>query len=220
MFAAGPSWSGPGWAGNWDVIWHYGLQHLRFTVAAVALGAAGAMVLTYLAHRHGRVYPPMLGVLNAVYAIPSITLFVILTPMFGVTSDVSLVVAMALYSLVILVRSFVEGLRAVPPDVTDAARAVGYRPLRQFVAVELPLALPSVVAGVRLATVSTISLISVGGLVGRGGLGRLFEDGNARHISNELWAGTLAVVVLALVADALVMLVGRLAAPWQRRQAR
>lgn len=217
ILAAGPSWNGPGWSGNWDVIFHYSWQHIRFTIASLVIGAIGALLLTYLAHRRPGVYPPLLGVTNAIYAIPSVTLFVILSPVFGVTSDLSLIVAMALYTLVILLRSFVEGLRSVPGHVTAAATAMGYRPLRRFLAVELPLAMPTAIAGLRLATVSTISLISVGGLVGRGGLGRLFEDGNVRDITNELWAGLFATVVLALAADALILVGGQMLTPWARQ---
>jgi osmoprotectant transport system permease protein len=214
LIAAGPTWSGPGFKGNWDVVWYYGVQHLRFTAAALALGSASALVLAYVAHRRPATYAPLLGLSNAIYAIPSLTMFVILFPVFGITNDKPVVVAMALYTLVILLRNLVEGLRSVPSHVVTSAEAMGYGPLRRFLAVELPLAMPSAIAGLRLAAVSTISLISVGGLVGRGGLGRLFEDGNLRHISNELWAGLLAVVVLALAADALLLAVGRVLTPW------
>ena len=93
---------------------------------------------------------------------------------------------------------------------------MGYRPLRRFTAVELPLALPGIIAGLRLATVSTVSLISVGALLGRGGLGRLFDDGFARRIDIEVWAGLVAIVVLALVLDSLIVLAGRLLTPWTR----
>ena len=107
----------------------------------------------------------------------------------------------------------------MPDAVVRAADGMGYRPLRRFVAVELPLALPGIVAGLRLATVSTVSLISVGALIGRGALGRLFSDGRARGIVVELWAGLIAVVVLALVLDALLVLAGRLATPWRAGRA-
>jgi osmoprotectant transport system permease protein len=119
---------------------------------------------------------------------------------------------------VILVRNIVEAIRAVPPTVVAAADGMGYRPLARFGAVELPLAVPGIVAGLRLATVSTVSLISVGALIGRGGLGRLFADGRDRRITTELWAGLIAVVALALVLDALLVLVGRWATPWTRER--
>ena len=161
-------------------------------------------------------YPALLVVTNVIYAIPSIALFVVLGPWLGFTNDKPIIMAMALYTLVILVRNIVEAVRSVPDAVVRAADGMGYRPLRRFVAVELPLAVPGIVAGLRLATVSTVSLISVGALIGRGGLGRLFSDGRARGIVVELWAGLIAVVVLALVLDALLVLAGRLATPWRR----
>jgi osmoprotectant transport system permease protein len=214
------SWNGRTFAGNWDVVWHYTVIHVQLTVMSLALGIALAVPLAYLAHRRPRTYPVLLAASNVVYAIPSIALFVILGPWLGYTSSRPVVLAMAVYTLVILVRNTVEGLRAVPGHVVTAAAGLGYGPWRRFLRVELPVALPGVVAGLRLATVSTISLITVGGLVGQGGLGRLFEDGFARRISQELWAGLLAVVGLALVADALIVLATRVLAPWQRVERR
>lgn len=215
--ADAPTWAGRQLAGNWDVIWYYGLQHLRFTVVALALAIAVALPLVYLAHRRPRLYPPLLVAANVGYAIPSVALFILLAPLLGFTNDRPVVVAMAIYSMVILLRNGVEGLRAAPPAVVDAATAMGMGPLRRFATVELPLAAPALVAGLRVATVSTISLISVGAIVGRGGLGRLFDDGFTRDIGIQVWAGLAAIVVLALVADAVLLLVGRLLTPWTRR---
>lgn len=217
MIATPPNWSGRQLAGNWDVIFYWSRVHLRFTVIAVALGLALSLVLAYLARRAPAVYPPILVVTNVVYAIPSVVMFIMIATVTGtLLSDTPIVLAMALYTTVILVRNITEGLRAVPSQVTDAARGMGYRPLRRFTAVELPLALPGIIAGLRLATVSTVSLISVGALLGRGGLGRLFDDGFARRIDIEVWAGLVAIVVLALVLDSLIVLAGRLLTPWTR----
>ena len=175
-----PIWSGPQLAGNWDVIWYYTLQHLRYTIIAVTIGTAVALPLGVPRR------PPAARRIRccswrrtSIYAIPSIALFVILGPWLGFTNDKPIVIAMALYTLVILVRNIVESVRSVPEAVVAAADGMGYRPLRRFVAVELPLALPGIVAGLRLATVSTVSLISVGALIGRGALGRMFTDGCA-----------------------------------------
>ncbi len=216
LVARAPQWSGKQLAGNWDVIWYYTAQHARYTITAIAIGCALAAPLVYAAHRWPRSYAPMLVGTNVVYAIPSLAMFVLLMPLLGLTNDKPVIAAMALYTLVILVRNGVEGLRAVPPEVRVAADAMGYRPARKFVRVELPLALPGIVAGTRLATVSTISLISVGAAVGRGGLGRVLSDGHVRSISTELWAGLIAIVALALVADALIVVAGRLLTPWTR----
>ena len=166
--AAAPLWNGRQLAGNWDVIWYYTLQHARYTVLAVALGFLFALPAAYLAVRHRGIYPVLLTITNVIYAIPALTLFVLLSPWLGYLNDKPIVIAMALYTLVILVRNIVEGIRAVPDSVLRAADGLGYRPFRRFAAVELPLALPGIVAGLRLATVSTVSLISVGALIGRG----------------------------------------------------
>lgn len=213
---SGPQWSGPQLAGNWDVVWHYAAIHVRHTVASLGLGALVAAPLAYVAHRSPRTYAVLLIATNVVYAVPSLAMFLLLMPMFGVVSDTPVVVAMALYSLVILVRGIVEGLRAVPAGAVTAASAMGYSQLRRFVAVELPLAMPTIVAALRLATVSTVSLISVGGLIGKGGLGRLFADGFARRIDVEIATAIGAVVVLAFAADVLLLALGRVATPWTR----
>jgi osmoprotectant transport system permease protein len=220
VVAAPPLWNGRQMAGNWDVVWYYTMQHARYTVLAVTIGFALALPLAYLAVRRPGTYPVLLAVTNVIYAIPALTLFVIMSPWLGFTNDKPIVVAMTLYTLVILVRNTVEGIRAVPDPVLRAADAMGYRPLRRFTSVELPLALPSIVAGLRLATVSTVSLISVGAIIGRGGLGRMFADGYQRKINIELWAALAATMALALALDLAIYLAGRSATPWARRPRR
>lgn len=217
LLADAPLWNGRQLAGNWDVIWYYTLQHARYTVLAVVAGFTLSLPLAYLAARRPAAYPVLLTVTNILYAIPALALFVMLSPWLGFTNDKPIVVAMTLYTLVILVRNIVEGIRAVPEPVLRAADAMGYRRLRRFVGVELPLALPGIIAGLRLATVSTVSLISVGAIIGRGGLGRMFSDGFARRIDIELWAAFVATMVLALVLDLLIYALGRRATPWTHR---
>lgn len=213
---APPYWNGPQLAGNWDVIRYYTLEHIRYTVIALFLGVVIAFPVAYLAHRRPKLYPPLLAGTNVIYAIPSLALFMLLGPFLGYTNDKPIIVAMALYTLVILVRNMVEGLRAVPGHVTDAATGIGYSSSRRFLAVELPLAVPTIIAGLRLATVSTISLITVGGAIGKGALGRMFADGIDRQIPVEIWSGVVAVVILALVADLLILGIGRVLTPWAR----
>ncbi len=182
MLADAPIWSGPQLAGNWDVIWYYTMQHLRYTVIAVTLGTAVALPLSYLAVRRPSTYPFLLVATNVVYAIPSIALFVVLGPWLGFTNDKPIITAMVLYSLVILVRNIVESVRSVPAAVVRAADGMGYRPLSRFVTVDLPLALPGIVAGLRLATVSTVSLISVGALDrARGARPAVLRRARTRH---------------------------------------
>lgn len=215
-----PFWNGPQLSGNWDVIWYYTAMHVRYTVVALLLGSLVALPVAYACHRRSAVYPAVLAATNIVYAIPSIALFTLLGPALGYTNDKPIIAAMAMYTLVILVRNIVEGLRSVPRHVVDAATGLGYGPLRRFFAVELPLAAPGVVAGLRLASVSTVSLISVGAVLGKGALGRLFADGTGRGIPVELWAGVIAVVALALVADGVILVAGRMLTPWTRVRSR
>lgn len=211
-----PQWSGPQLSGNWDVIWHYTAQHARYTVTSVALGSIAALLLSYWAVRRPVVYPFLLTATNVVYAIPSLAMFVLLAPYLGRLNDRPIVIAMAMYTLVILVRNIVEAVRSAPPEVVAAAEAMGYRPVRRFVAVELPLAIPGIVAGLRLATVSTVSMIAVGAVIGRGALGSMINDGFTRRIDVELWAAGIAVMSLALVFDAVIYLSGRVMTPWTR----
>lgn len=219
MIATPPNWAGFQLSGNWDVIFYWTRVHVRLTVISVLLGFAVSLLLAYVAHRVRFVYAPLLVLANIIYAVPSVVMFALIATFTGtLLSDTPVVLAMALYTMVILVRNITEGLRSVPPGVTDAATALGYRPLKLFATVELPLALPGIVAGLRVATVSTVSLISVGALLGRGGLGRLFNDGFNRHINIEVWSGVVAIVVLALVLDAVLVFAGRLATPWARRR--
>jgi osmoprotectant transport system permease protein len=214
--ASAPLWNGRQLAGNWDVVWYYTLQHARYTVLAVSLGFVFALPAAYLAVRHRSTYPVLLTMTNIIYAIPALTLFVLLSPWLGYLNDKPIIIAMALYTLVILVRNMVEGIRAVPEAVLRAADGMGYRPFRRFVAVELPLALPGIVAGLRLATVSTVSLISVGALIGRGALGRMFADGYQRQITVELWVAMIATMSLALLFDLVIYVGGRVLTPWTR----
>jgi len=218
IFAA-PSWSGDQMSGNWDVLWYYTLDHLRITLLVIGIGSIVAFPLGILSYRWRRAYPPVLAVSNTLYSIPSLALIVLLASLFGeVLSDKPLIVTLAIYTLAILVRNLVEGLRAVPPDVKDAALAMGYTERRRLFTIELPLAVPAIVAGLRVATVSTVSLVSVGGVVGLGGLGFLFFHGYRRDLNSEIWAGIIASVLLAVALDTLIVLGGKLLTPWARRR--
>jgi osmoprotectant transport system permease protein len=216
-----PSWSGFGFDGNWDVVWYWTVVHLRITVIALVIGAVVAFPLGLAGYRWRRSYPPILGVSNVLYTIPSLSLIVLLGLGFGLglLNDRPLIIALAIYTLAILVRNLVEGLRAVPAAVTDAAAGVGYTPVRRLLAIELPLAVPAVFAGLRVAAVSTISLVSVGGVIGRGGLGFLFFEGYRRERTSEIVAGLLATIVLALIVDLVLVLSRRALTPWIRARA-
>jgi len=216
-----PSWSGFSIDGNWDVVWYWTLVHLRITIIALVLGAVVAFPVGLAGYRWRRTYPVFLGVSNVLYTIPSLSLIVLLGLGFGLglLNDRPLIVALAIYTLAILVRNLVEGLRAVPEPVTDAATGVGYTPLRRLLRVELPLALPAIFAGLRVAAVSTISLVSVGGVLGRGGLGYLFFEGYRRNRPTEIVAGIIASILLAVVVDLVLVFSRRAMTPWIRVRA-
>ncbi len=204
------------WLGrNIDVVLSDLWQHIEITLAALGLGIVIAFPIGLIAYRWRRTYPPILAVTQVLYTIPSLALFVLLINAVGLGAE-PVIIGLAVYSLVILVRNLVEGLRGVPPEVTDAATAMGYKETKRLFVVELPLALPAIVAGLRVATVSTISLVSVGALIGSGGLGQLFIHGFQIDNPIEIWTGILLTVVLALVADLLIVGGGRLLTPWTR----
>ena len=202
-------------ADNGDKIQSYLTQHVRITLLSLLLGTLVAVPLGIVGHRVRRSYPVILVITSVIYSIPSLALFVFLLPSLGL-NDRPVIVALALYTLVILVRNIVEGLRAVPEPVREAASAMGYGDLRRLFQVEFPLALPAIVAGLRVTAASTISLVSVGALVGSGGLGQLFTE--AQQIDNpiETWAGVVLTLLLALAVDVIIVVGARLAAPWTR----
>ncbi|MHA6801058.1 ABC transporter permease [Bounagaea algeriensis] len=155
---------------------------------------------------------------GAVYTIPSLALFVLIPGIIGtpLLSPVNVVLALALYTAALLIRPVVDALEAVPAHVLSAATALGYRPVRRFFAVELPLSLPVLAQGVRVASVSNISLVSVGALVGIGGLGRLFTDGYQRDYLVQIVIGVVGIVLLALVVDLVLVVLRRVLTPWSR----
>ena len=207
-------------SGNWDVLQYYALDHLRITFLALVIGIVLAVPLGLASYRWSKTYPPVLAITNTLYSIPSLALLALLSALFGeVLSDKPLIVALAIYTLAIIVRNVVEGLRAVPAEVKDAALAVGYTERRRLFAVELPLALPAIFAGLRVATVSTVSLVSVGGALGLGGLGFMFFHGYRRDLNSEIWAGIITSVIIAVVLDLLIVVVGRALTPWARKRA-
>jgi osmoprotectant transport system permease protein len=202
---------------NWDTILGYTAQHVRLTVGAVLLGALIALPLALLARRTRLLSGPVLGLSSIVYTIPSLAMFSFLAPFTGALSATTVLVGLTLYSLVILVRNFLTGLQGVPSDVREAARGMGYGPARLFLQVDLPLALPVFMAGLRIATVSTVALTTVGVITGNGGLGQLIIGGfNANFYRAEIVTGALGCVVLALVADLLLAGAQRLLTPWTR----
>jgi osmoprotectant transport system permease protein len=208
------------WVGDHlDDIRDYLIQHVQLTILAVLFGLLLAFPLALAAIRWPRLYGPILGLTGVLFTIPSLALFILLIPFTGLSTRTSLI-GLTIYTLLILVRNMVEGLRGVDRDVREAAQAMGYTPARQLFQVELPLALPVIMAGVRIATVTTIGLVTITALIGQGGLGRLFLDGFILHFATPIVVGLVLSVLLALAADlALVGLQHRLT-PWARRDGR
>jgi osmoprotectant transport system permease protein len=201
---------------NWDTIMGYLAEHVRLTVGAVVIGSAIALPLAVLARRSRFLSGPVLALSTMVYTIPSLAMFAFVFPFTGLSAR-TVLIGLVAYSLVILVRNFLTGLQGVPDDVREAARGMGYGPLRLFWQIDLPLALPAFMAGLRIATVSTVALTTVGVLVGHGGLGQLITGGfNANFYRAEIVTGALGCVLLALVADLLLAGVEQLVTPWTR----
>lgn len=204
------------WIGrNLDTIAELLLQHITFTVLAVAIGFAVAFPLALLSARRPGFYGPLVGVASALFTIPSIALLVLFLPFLGL-SDTNVVAVLVIYTLLILLRNTTEGLLAVPRDVREAAEAMGYSSARRLWRVEVPLALPVIIAGVRLATVTTVGLVTVAFLLGRGGLGQLFLTGYQLDFATPVIVGVLGSVVLAFSLDGLLLLLQRALTPWSR----
>ena len=186
------------------------------TLLSVALGAVVAAALSSVALRFQFMTSPVTGFTGFLYTIPSVALFGLLVPYFGL-SRVTAVVPLAAYTLLILVTNTLAGFAAVPDSVRDAANGMGLTPQRRVIEVELPLALPYIIAGLRIAVVSTVGLVTVAAIIGQGGLGSLILDGLQRTFWTPMTIGATLSIVLALVLDATIYTLGRLATPWAQR---
>lgn len=191
-------------------------EHVVLTLVAVGLGAAIALPLALLARRSRWLSAAILGTSTIVYTIPSLAMFAFIAPFTGL-SVWTVIIGLVLYSLVILVRNFLAGLQSVSAEVRESARGMGYNSRQLFTKVELPLAVPAFIAGLRIATVSTVALATVGVIVGHGGLGQLIIGGfNANFYRAQIMTGTIACVLLALVADLFLAGAQRWMTPWTR----
>jgi len=192
------------------------VQHLWITVVSVLLGLALAVPLALLARRSPRLESLVVGGTTIIYTVPSLALFSLLLPFTGL-SPTTVIIGLALYSLTILVRNVLAGLRAVPEDVVESARGVGFSDARLLTRVELPLALPVIMAGLRVATVSTVALVTIGSIVSYGGLGNLLLRAVGNQFKAQILAASLLCVLLAVLLDLLLVLAQRLLTPWTRR---
>ena len=193
------------------------LEHLRLTLIAVGIGFLMSAVLSVIALRWRWMYSPIAWVTGFLYTIPSLALFVFLIPFTGFTTLTG-EIGLISYTRLILIRNIVEGVDGVPASVKEAADGMGYRPARRFLAVDLRLATPTIIAGLRIATVTTIGLVTVTGLIGLGGYGGLIDDGLKRTFSTPIVVGAGLSVVMAIVLDLALVLLERTLTPWSRRR--
>ncbi len=203
---------------NSDLIWDRTLDHLVLSVPPILLSFVLAVPLGWLAHRYRLSRGLILTGAGVLYAIPSLPLFVVLPYIVGtsIRSPLNLIIALTLYGLALMVRVVADGLASVDPNVAQSGRAVGFSGWKLFWQVQIPLAGPVLLAGLRVVTVSTVSLATVGAVIGVASLGSLFTDGFQRGIQAEVLAGVIMTVALALVLDAILVGLGRLLMPWNR----
>jgi osmoprotectant transport system permease protein len=190
-------------------------EHVMLTLVAVGAGFALSIPLSLLVRRFRRTETTVVGLTSVLYGVPSVALFAILVPITGLTAT-TVEIGLTIYTLVIFVRNNLAGLDSVPDDVRDAAAGMGMGSLRMLLRVDLPLALPAIIAGLRVATVSTVALVTVGALVGTGGLGQELNDAFSSYFKAEALTASVLCVLLALVADLLIVGFGRMLTPWDR----
>jgi osmoprotectant transport system permease protein len=196
------------------------VDHIILSVLPVLIALIVSLPLGFLVFKTKRVANVILAFLGVIYSIPSLALFVMMPLILGtkILNPVNIVAALAIYSIALLVRSVVDGLRSVPASVKQSASAVGYGWLRRLFRVELPLAMPVIYAGLRVVTVSNIALVSVAVLIGSGALGKLFDLGFGSFFYTPIIVGLVLMLALALVADALILLIQRGTLPWFRKR--
>jgi osmoprotectant transport system permease protein len=202
-------------AGHLDEIGFRVWEHFELTALAVLAGLAIAFALSFIALRVPRLYPPITGITGILYTIPSLALFAFLVPYTGL-SILTAEIGLVSYTLLILIRNIVGGIRGVPAEVRDAARGMGYTPRQILWRIELPLALGVIFAGIRIATITTIGLVTVTALIGEGGLGYFILLGIQLFFSTPLVVGAAGSILFAIIVDGSLVLVQRSLTPWSR----
>lgn len=206
---------------NLDELWAATQEHIMLTVIAVGVGLIISLGLSIVALRWRKTYAPITWVTGVLYTIPSLALFAFLVPITGLTV-LTAEIGLVSYTLLILIRNIVAGIDGVPGSVLEAARGMGYTPRRMFIDIQLPLALPVIIAGIRIATVTTIGLVTITALIGQGGLGFFILRGLQFFSAigtTQILAGTVLSVALAMVADLGLLWLERFLTPWARRKA-
>lgn len=205
---------------NWSQISEYGLAHIWLSIPPIVLGFLISIPIGWVANRFGATRGTLLTAAGILYAIPSLPLFALLPSLIGtrILDPINVVIALTLYAVALMVRTTADALASVSDDVKLSASAIGFSNWRRFFGVELPLAGPVLLAGLRVVSVSTVSLVSVGSVIGVNSLGFFFIDGYQRDFPTEVWVGIIGSVLIALVFDVLLVLLGRWLMPWTRRQ--
>ena len=210
------------WVGrNLDELWAATQEHIILTAIAVGVGLVLSLALSIVALRWRRAYTPITWVTGVLYTIPSLALFAFLVPITGLTK-LTAEIGLVSYTLLILIRNIVAGIDGVPESVLEAARGMGYTPRRLFTDIQLPLAMPVIIAGIRIATVTTIGLVTITALIGEGGLGFFILRGMQFFSAigtTQILAGTVLSVVLAMIADLGLLALEKALTPWSRRRA-
>ena len=204
---------------NWQQALHLLGEHLALSIPAIVLSALIAIPLGRFAAAHPRLGGPLLSAAGLLYAIPALPLLIVIPVLFGLPlrSYATMTIALTTYGVALFVRTSVDAFTSVDSSVRDAATAIGYSRSAAFWRVELPLAVPVLIAGLRVVAVSTVGLVTIGALVGIQNLGTLMTDGFQRGITGEVAVGVIATVLLALAIDAILLLIGRALTPWTRR---
>lgn len=207
---------------NFALLGELTLQHLALALPAILAASLISVPIGWWANRSKRFGDTLLTALSLLYAIPSLPMLIIIPVIIGIAlrSNTNMVIVLALYGIAVLVRQVADAFASLPVSVLEAADSLGYPALRRFFEVELPLALPSILAGVRVVVVSTVSLVTVGAFIGVRSLGTLFTDGFQRGLISEVLSGLVATVLVALSLDALLVLLGWVTTPWTRSQER
>ncbi len=203
-------------------IWGLTLDHLWLSALPIVLGFVISIPLGYWAS-HSRVARSiLLSVFSILYTLPSIVLLVVVPVTLGlpIISPTNVIVALTIYAIAVMLRSATDAFSSLSQDVVEASRAIGFSPLQRFFRVELPLAGPVLLAGARVVSVSTVSLVTVGSFIGVDSLGNLFREGKSTNFGTEILAGIIAVLIIALVYDSIIVLIGRILLPWNRRASR
>lgn len=211
------SWIEENWASVFPLLW----AHILLAGIPLVIGLLVSIPIGWAARRWRRAYPVVVSASGLLYTIPSLALFILMPLLLGtrILDPVNVIAAMTVYTVALLVRTVADGLGAVPDHVQQAATAMGYGRVRRFFSVELPLAVPVITAGLRVAAVSNVSIVSVASLIGVSQLGDLLIDGFNRNIPGALWLGIITILVLALVLDLVITSLGRALTPWTRTAA-